>query len=85
MEHDLDGLNVSGHDDKLADTTVERLGGLVSTLLELLVVRSLLNEVEDLVGKRGVSQRESLGVGSRHGCKSSEVYKDSEKKCDRVE
>lgn len=68
VEDDLDGLNVSGHDDELADTTVEGLGGLVGTLLELLVVRSLLDEIEDLVGEGGISQRESLGVGGRHGC-----------------
>ncbi|KAI3486741.1 hypothetical protein L1887_49691 [Cichorium endivia] len=70
VEDDLDGLDVGGHHDELADAAVERLGGLVGTLLELLVVRSLLDEVEDLVGERGVGQREGLGVGSRHCCGS---------------
>lgn len=36
----------SGHDDELGDTTVEGLGSLVSTLLELLVVTSLRAEEE---------------------------------------
>lgn len=63
VENDLDGLDVSGHDDELADTTVQGLGSLVGTLLELLVVRSLLDEIEDLVGEGGISQRERLGVG----------------------
>lgn len=48
VEDNLDGLDVGGHDDELGDTTVERLGGLVGTLLELLVVRGLLDDVEDL-------------------------------------
>ena len=74
VEHNLDGLDVGSHDDELADTTVERLGGLVGTLLELLVVRSLLDQVEDLVGERGISQRESLGVGGRHGFESRKVH-----------
>lgn len=68
VEHDLNGFDVGSHDDKLADTAVERLGGLVGALLQLLVVRSLLDEVEDLVGERSISQGEGLGVGSRHGC-----------------
>lgn len=52
MEDNLNRLNVGGHDDELADTTVESLGCLVGTLLQLLVVRSLLNEIEDLEGSR---------------------------------
>lgn len=36
------------HDDELADTSVEGLGSLVSTLLELLEVRGLLHEIKDL-------------------------------------
>ncbi len=74
MKNDLDGLDVGGHDDELADTTVEGFCGLVGTLLQLLVVRSLLNQIEDLVGESGISQGESLGVGSRHVCKVRKVY-----------
>jgi hypothetical protein len=32
VEDDLDGLDVGGHDDKLADTSVKRLGRLVGTV-----------------------------------------------------
>ena len=31
VEDDLDGLDIGGHDDELADTSVEGLSGLVST------------------------------------------------------
>ena len=69
VEDDFDGLNVRGHDDELADTTVERLGGLVGALLELLVVRGLLHQVEDLVGQRRIGEWESLWVNGGHlGC-----------------
>lgn len=67
VENNLDGLDVCSHDDELADTSVERLGGLVSSLLELLVVGGLLHEVQDLVREGSVGQREGLGVCSaRH-------------------
>lgn len=62
MEQDLNGLGVGGHDNELADTTVEGLGGLVSALLELLVVRSLLDNIENLTSELGISQREGLQV-----------------------
>lgn len=72
MEHDFDGLHVGGEDDELADTSVQRLGGFVGTemsvpvpfgaysqnppLLQLLVVRGLLHQIENL-------QYYQLGVG----------------------
>lgn len=62
VEEDLKRLGVSGHDDELADATVEGLGGLVGALAELLVVAGLLDEVEDLLGGGGVSKRDCLGV-----------------------
>lgn len=45
VQQDLDGLSVSRHDDELADAAVKRLGRLVGTLLKLLVVGSLLDDV----------------------------------------
>lgn len=63
MEENLEGLGVGGHDDELGDTTVEGLGGLVGSLLELAVVRRLLNKIEDLLGEGGIGQGE--------GCDSS--------------
>lgn len=38
MEQDLEGLGVSGEDDKLGDAAVQRLRGFVRALLQLLVV-----------------------------------------------
>lgn len=42
---------VGSKDDNLGDTTVEGLGSLVGTLLQLAVVGSLLDEVEDLLAE----------------------------------
>ena len=43
MEENLERLGVSREDDKLGDAAVEGLGGLVRALLQLLVVRRLLD------------------------------------------
>lgn len=66
VEHNLNGLGVSSHDNELRDTTVEGLSGLIGTLLGLAKVGSLLDNVEDLLGGGGVSQRESTGVRGTH-------------------
>jgi hypothetical protein len=55
VEQDGEGAGVSGEDDDLADTAVEGLGGLVGALLELAVVSSLLDEIEDLLGQSLIS------------------------------
>lgn len=62
VKKNLNGLGIGGHDDELGNTTVEGLGGLVSTLLELLVVRSLLDQVHDGVGKSGIGKGPGFGV-----------------------
>lgn len=62
MEHNLDGLNVSGHNDEFANTSVECLCRLVGSLLELLVMRCLLDKVQDLICECGICQRECLRV-----------------------
>lgn len=66
MEHNLNGRSVSSHDNELRDTSVQGLGGLVSTLLKLAKMGRLLGDVEDLLGKISVSQGEGTGVGGRH-------------------
>ena len=66
MQENLDGLGVSGHDDELRDTTVEGLGGLVGSLLELSQVGGLLDNVQNLLGEGSVGEGEGLGVGLRH-------------------
>lgn len=62
MEQDLQGLSVGGHHDELGQAAVQRLGGLVGSLAQLLVVHRLLDQVHDLRGERGVGQRECLRV-----------------------
>ena len=62
MQHDLDRLDVGGHHDELADAAVERLRRLVRALLELLVMRRLLHEVQNLVRERRVGERDELLV-----------------------
>ena len=80
VQENLNGLGVGGHDDELGDTTVEGLGGLVSTLLELLVVGGLLDKVEDLSSELVVGQREGFGVGGLFEKKKNEEKKEKEKK-----
>lgn len=62
MQQDGQRLSVGSEDDNLGDTTVEGLGGLVGTLLELAVVRSLLDEVEELLGQSSVGQGPGSGL-----------------------
>jgi hypothetical protein len=50
----------SSHYDEFCYASVEGLRGLVSSLLELLVVARLLAEVEDLVCEVSIRQGESL-------------------------
>jgi hypothetical protein len=62
VEQNLNGLGVGSHDNELGNTTVEGLGGLVGSLLELLVVRGLLNQIHDRVGKSGIGKGPGFGV-----------------------
>lgn len=60
MKQNLNRLGIRSHDDDLADTTVQRLGGLVGSFLGLLVVGRLLDEIEEGDRKIGIGQRECL-------------------------
>lgn len=42
--------SIGCEDDDLADSAVESFGGFVGALLELTVVRGLLDNIEDLLG-----------------------------------
>lgn len=63
VEKDGQRGGVGGQDDDLRDTSVEGLGGLVGTLLQLAVVAGLLDEVEDLLGEGLVGDRPRGGLG----------------------
>lgn len=63
VQQDLDWLGVGSHDDELRDTSVQGLGGLVGTLLELSQVLGLGHDVQDLGGQGRVGQREGFRVG----------------------
>ena len=62
MEEIFQGIGVGSHDNQVGDTSVESLGGLVGTLLQQLVVQSLLHEVKDGDGQLGISEGEGFGV-----------------------
>ncbi len=62
MEEDGQWSGVGSEDDDLGDTAVEGLGGLVGTLLQLAVVGSLLDDVEDLLGEVGVGDWPGWGM-----------------------
>lgn len=51
MEENSEGRGVGSEDDDLGDTTVQRLGRLVGSLLQLAVVGGLLDKIEDLLGE----------------------------------
>ena len=63
VEEDGQRGSVGGEDDNLRDTSVEGLGGLVGTLLELAVVAGLLHKVEDLLGEGLVGDGPCGGLG----------------------
>ena len=62
VQQDLQRLSVGSHNDELGNAAVQRLGGFVGALLELLVVRGLLDQVQDLLRERRVSQGVGFGV-----------------------
>ena len=67
MQQDRQRRGIRREHDELRGTAVQRLGGFVGALLELPVVRRLLNEVEDVLGERFV------GDGPRYLFSSSVV------------
>lgn len=66
VEEDGKRSGVGGEDDDFGDTTVEGLGGLVGTLLQLTVVGGLLDQIEDVLGEGGVGDGPGGGVVLRH-------------------
>lgn len=61
MQKDLQGLRIGGHDDEIGNAAVERLGGLVGALFQLLVVGGLLDQIED--GDRQIRVCKGIGFG----------------------
>lgn len=59
MQQNLERSGVGSHDNELANTAVERLGGLVGTLLQLAVVRGLLDKVKNLLGEGSIGEGKS--------------------------
>ena len=62
MEEDLERLAVSCQDHKLGLASVEGLCGLIGSLPQLLVVSSLLDQIQDLGSQSLLSQGVGLGV-----------------------
>ena len=65
MQENGERLGVGGQHDQISNATIERLGGFVGALLELLVVVGLLHQVQDGRRQLGVGQGEGLGVARR--------------------
>jgi hypothetical protein len=59
VKKDLDRFSVRRHDDHLADTAIQRLGGFVGSLFDLLVVGCLLDKIQQ--GNR------QIGIGKGKG------------------
>jgi len=64
VQQNLQRLRVGRHDHELRNAAVQRLGGLVGALLQLLVIRCLLHDVRDRVGQLRVCEGVRLGVYS---------------------
>ena len=75
MENDLERLGVGGHDDELRLSTIERLGGLVGALAQLLVVHRLLHEIEHLLRQTSLGQRPRLWVHFFLGLQDAKLSK----------
>ena len=56
MEKDLERSGVGREDDEVSESSGESLGGFVGSLLHLLVMGSLLNELKDLVAESSIGQ-----------------------------
>jgi len=54
MQENCQRSGISCEDYNLRDTSVQGLGGLVRTFLQLSVMRRLLDEIEDFLGKGGI-------------------------------
>lgn len=64
VEENSQRFRISCKDDEFSDTSVQRLGCFVCTLLELLVVVRLLNQIENRHRQGGISEGKGLGSGS---------------------
>lgn len=51
VQEDSQRRGIGGEDDNLGDTTVEGLGCLVGSLLQLAIMGCLLYDIEDLLGE----------------------------------
>jgi len=65
VQQNFDRFGVGRHDDHFADAAVQGFGRLVRSLLGLLVVGGLLDEVEERYRQFGVGEGEGF-LG--HGC-----------------
>jgi hypothetical protein len=66
VKKDLDRFGIRCQDDQLTDTAVQRLGGLIGSLFDLLVVGCLLDEIQQGDRKIGIGKREGfLGHGGK--------------------
>ena len=62
MEQNFERLRVGGKNNKLGLATVEGLCGFVGSLFQLLVIDSLLQDVQDCSGELGRGERVCLWV-----------------------
>eukprot|EP00732_Lithocolla_globosa_P005474 Lithocolla_globosa_v1_NODE_5683_length_1201_cov_757.212914.p1 type:complete len:154 gc:universal NODE_5683_length_1201_cov_757.212914:1077-616(-) len=66
VEKDLQWFCISSHHNKLTNSSVQGFGSFICSLLQLFVVRSLLNDVDDLLSKFSICERKGFGVQFCH-------------------
>ena len=59
VEDNLERFSISGENDEISGTSVQSLGGFIGSLAKLLIVRRLLDQIEDGGGHVWLGQ----GVG----------------------
>ena len=64
VQKDFDGLGIGSHDNHFGNTSIQGFGRFVGPLLCLLVVHSLLHQIQQGDGKFSISERKSF---FRHG------------------
>jgi len=66
MEENLQRSGISREYNEFRDTSIESFGCFVRPLFQLAVVRCLLDDIEDFLGKGFISEGESFRINASH-------------------
>jgi hypothetical protein len=78
VKKNFNWLGVGRHDDEFGDTSIQGLGGLVGSLLGLLVVGGLLDQIQEGHSQICICEWEGF---LRHGCF---YFKDTKRETEEI-